>query len=1165
MNCPACGFENEATHKFCAECGTKLVSACPNCGSQASPGHKFCPDCGTALTPVAGVPATAPTQVRPVEERRVVTALFCDLVGFTSFSESRDPEQVRAMLTRYFDLARATIEKFGGVVDKFIGDAVTAFWGATIAQADDPERAVRAALDLVDAVAGLGEEIGVPDLTLRAGVLTGETAVGPGGNEKGLVLGDVVNTASRLQSIAEPGTVAVGDSTKLVTEGAIAYEDLGVKPLKGKESGVRVWRAMRVASARGGRGRSDALEPPFVGREHELRMLKDLLEVTGREQRARLVSIIGDGGIGKSRLAWEFQKYVDGLVEPVYWHQGRSPAYGDGLTFWSLSEMIRRRAGITESDESQRARTRLRTAVVEYVTNPEEQRWIEPRLAGLLGFEEMPAGDRTELYAAIRTYFQRIAERGTTVLVFEDLHWADAGVITFIEELIDRSPRHPLLVIALARPELLVDADGWVSGRRLQTSVNLGPIADSAMADLVGGTVPGLSADLVTSIVDRAGGVPLYAVEMIRTLINDGKLVAAGDGTYRIEGDVATISVPDSLQSVIGARLDALDPSLRALVKDAAVLGQSFAVEGLSVVTSKSPDDLAVPLTDLVRAEVLRLEDDPRSPERGQYQFVQSLIREVAYGRLTLAERKSRHLAVAAYFEGVEDIEVAGVVASHLLDAHRAEPDASDSAALSNRAIEALTKAARRAADLHSHKQVVSLVTKALDIATDDLVRGELLLMLARGLSGEVRPEEAIERAEEAKAAFERAGDDEGVLRAITFIGRTHGDRWQVLDAVQVLEPAFAEHSSPQTSVELALAGALSRAYMMVGRDHEAIEVADAALPIAEALDDLPHVVDLMITKGTALGDVRRPREGLSILRGALAIAEANEFTLAALRAHNNLGVLLAQDDPAEGVLNTEAALGKAKALGDPYWHNNYTAARIADLINARRVDEARTLNDELDPAEIPDQWKAALDYHWGRLEMIQGDAAAGFERASKALSYWEGSQDPGIRAIWSHLHAHLALLKGDFAAAYDRAIAIPRDHPYPTELEIAFLAAAHLRDMDRLAEVSQRLLALDEKGRMIAALRLLGAGVEAYVAGRLSEAGASIRQVLESVSVVSNPDYIATLQAAVAGLLGLEDALGQEAGRAAKLFYEESGDVNLLALYADALPAGDQGEAGTG
>src|SRR5690606_8854855 len=328
-----------------------------------------------------------------------------------------------------------------------------------------------------------------------------------------------------------------------------------------------------------------------------------------------------------------FRKCVDGTVVTVYWHEGGSPAYRDGVTLRALSEMVRQRAGIGELEDQEKARLRLRTAVTEYVPNADERRWIEPRLAGLLGLDPMPAGDRAELYAAIRTFFQRISDRGTVVLVLEDFHWADDGLIEFIEELVDRSPNHPILALSLARPELLERADSWGGGRPNLTSLNLGPISESAMRELVEGTVTGLDPMLVNEIVDRAAGVPLYAVEMIRMLATDGTLVATGDGKFRAQSDVITIAVPDSLQAVVGARIDRLEPDLRELLKNAAVLGQSFTVEGLGVVTGESPEEVDDQLARLVAAEVLRYENDPRSPERGQYKFVQSLIREVAYSR----------------------------------------------------------------------------------------------------------------------------------------------------------------------------------------------------------------------------------------------------------------------------------------------------------------------------------------------------------------------------------------------------------------------------------------------------------------------------------------------------------------------------------------------------
>jgi class 3 adenylate cyclase len=344
--CPTCSTENAATAKFCIECATPLHPGCPTCGTQNPPGAKFCAECATPLAPAAARAATlaqpSATRTRapspaatPVAERRLVSVLFADLVGFTPFAEERDPEEVRETLSRYFETAREVIGRYGGTVEKFIGDAVMAVWGAPVAREDDAERAVRAGLELVDAVRSLG-----PTIHARVGILTGEAAVTLGATHEGMVAGDLVNTAARLQSVASPGSVIVGEPTMRAASAAIAFESAGEQTLKGKAAPVEAFRALRIVAQRGGHGRSDLPEPPFVGRDDELRLLKDLVTATGRDRRTRLVSITGPGGIGKSRLAWELEKYIDGITETVYWHRGRSPAYGDGITFWALGEMI---------------------------------------------------------------------------------------------------------------------------------------------------------------------------------------------------------------------------------------------------------------------------------------------------------------------------------------------------------------------------------------------------------------------------------------------------------------------------------------------------------------------------------------------------------------------------------------------------------------------------------------------------------------------------------------------------------------------------------------------------------------------------------------------------------------------------------------------------------
>ncbi len=392
---PSCGVENRPDRRFCASCGASLALGCPVCGTANLPGERFCGECGTPLTPA--VSSTTPTSAapsagsdRPVAERRVVSVLFADLVEFTSLAEQRDPEAVREILSTYFAAARGVVDRYGGTIEKFIGDAVMAVWGAPSTFEDDAERAVRAGLELVDAVASLREPLGVPDLAARAAVMTGEAAVTLGAVGEGIVAGDLVNAAARLQAVAAPGTVLVGADTEQATRDSIAFEPVGEHVVKGKAMPVEAWRAVRVVAGRRGAGRSEQAEAPFVGRVAELRSLKDALAATGAERRARFVLVAGQAGIGKSRLAWELEKYVDGLVEAVYWHRGRSPSYGDGIAFWAVAEMVRSRAGIAEADDPATAAAKLSTMLAEYVSDSDDRRWVERHLRVLGGLDNRP-------------------------------------------------------------------------------------------------------------------------------------------------------------------------------------------------------------------------------------------------------------------------------------------------------------------------------------------------------------------------------------------------------------------------------------------------------------------------------------------------------------------------------------------------------------------------------------------------------------------------------------------------------------------------------------------------------------------------------------------------------------------------------------------------------
>src|SRR5690242_13701860 len=579
--CPNCSSEVPVGDRFCGKCGTVIESGCPACGETIPPGNLFCGKCGA---PVGGAvaPAPAPVATEPREtERRLVSVLFADLVGFTTLSESRDAEEVRALLSRYFDTCRRLIELYGGTVEKFIGDAVMAVWGTPTATEDDAERAVRAALDLVAAVSALGDELGLEELRARAGVLTGEATVTLDAEGQGMVAGDVVNTASRIQALAEPGRVLVGDATRRSTEPTIVYADAGSHELKGKAGLHRLWRALRVVSGARGALKSEGLEAPFVGRDRELRQIKELFHASADERKAHLVSVTGIAGIGKSRLAWEFYKYFDGLLQIVYWHRGRCLSYGEGVTYWALADMVRMRCRIAEDEEPGSALAKVAEVLEEHIPDEDERRFVAPRIAHLLGLEEGSSYQREDLFAAWRVFFERLADVYPTVLAFEDMQWADALLLDFIEHLLEWSRQSPLFVLTSARPELVDKRPTWGAGKRNFTSLYLEPLPDAAMRDLLNGLVAGLPDSLADQILARSEGVPLYAVETVRMLLDRGHVVQQGS-VYRATGPVETLEVPETLHALIAARLDGLTPEERLVVQNGAVLGKTFTKHALA-------------------------------------------------------------------------------------------------------------------------------------------------------------------------------------------------------------------------------------------------------------------------------------------------------------------------------------------------------------------------------------------------------------------------------------------------------------------------------------------------------------------------------------------------------------------------------------------------------
>jgi class 3 adenylate cyclase/tetratricopeptide (TPR) repeat protein len=983
-----------------------------------------------------------------------VSVLFADLVGFTPFAEERDAEEVRDTLSAYFELAREVIGRYGGTVEKFIGDAVMAIWGAPVAREDDAERAVRAALDLVDAVRALG-----PTIQARAGVLTGEAAVTLGATSEGMVAGDLVNTAARLQSAAPVGTVLVGEATQRAASSSIAFEEAGEQLLKGKTSPVPAWRAMRVVAQRGGHGRSDMPEPPFVGRDEEFRLLKEALAAVGRERRARLVSITGPGGIGKSRLAWELEKYIDGILENVYWHRGRSPAYGEGITFWALGEMVRRRAGLAETDDDATTRQRIAATVAEYIPDADDQRWVEPALLTLLGLEPPPPGGRDVLFAAWRIFFERIAERGPTILLFEDLQWADGGQLDFIDRLLEWSKGVPILVVTLARPELFDRRPDWGAGTRHFTSLALEPLSDEAMRELLSGFVRGLPESAVKAILARADGMPLYAVETVRALVSDGRLERVDD-RYRPVGDLGTLAIPETLRSLIASRLDSLEPIDRGILQDASVLGQVFTLAGLTAVNGATTDELERRLRGLVRRELLEVESDPRSPERGQYAFVQSLIREVAYGTLARRDRRARHLAAARFIESIGDDELAGVQAGHYLAAFEASTPGEEADAVGAQARLALRGAAERAAALGAHDQAVAFAQQALQVTSDPTEQADLLIQSARSsdLAGHYEQSETFVR--QALEAYEQLGNAAGVGRARAQLGQGLIDAGRVGDAVPVLEAGLAAMpAGANDEVRAAILTNLSRALFRNDDPARAIEVADLALAIAERLDLEELIAEAFNNKAAALGYLGRRREAVAIMEAAVRTAQQGGFLAAELRARNNLASTFSGDDLTRGL--TEVAAGIE--LGERSGNRTMTTWLVGSLAYYRYSacvewdDALRRLQAIIDESGEPaDEHRAlsiAVLFHIARGEPVD-DMLDHLDQLVVGLA------DPFFHAVMHWLRGDVAFSLGDYPRAYDaylRSVAAsPTLAAYLTALAVR--AATWQGDAARLRAALERL-----------------------------------------------------------------------------------------------------------
>src|SRR5215471_5931384 len=612
VTCPACGHENPDSSRFCGQCGTALEVA-------AAPGR---------------------------EERKVVTILFTDLVGSTARAEGRDPEDVRATLAAYYARLRTELERHGGTVEKFIGDAVMAVFGAPVAHEDDPERAVRAALAIRDSI---GEE-----LQIRTAVNTGEALVALGakpGEGDAMVAGDVVNTAARLQSGAPVNGILVGEGTYRATRHVIDYRDAPAVEAKGKSEPVKAWEAVGARS-RVGSDVEEKLRTPLVGRERERSLLADAFERARTEQSVQLVTLVGVPGIGKSRLVAELFQIIEADEEIISWRQGRSLPYGERVSFWALGEIVKAHAGILESDDTATAEEKLVAMVGTLAEDDAEREWMARQARPLVGLEGAERTDREEAFAAWRRLLEAAAEQRPLVLVFEDLHWADDGLLDFVDHLADWATTVPLLIVGTARPELLDRRPGWGGGKRNAFTLSIGALTDEETARLLQRLLDRavLEAETQQTLLRRAEGNPLYAEEYARMLAEH----AADD-----------LPLPETVQGLIAARIDGLAPEEKTLLQDASVIGKVFWPGALPGADERV-------LHGLERKEFVRR--DRRSSIAGetQYAFLHALVRDVAYGQIPRAERVEKHRRAAEWLgslagDRVED--VAEMLAHHYREA----------------------------------------------------------------------------------------------------------------------------------------------------------------------------------------------------------------------------------------------------------------------------------------------------------------------------------------------------------------------------------------------------------------------------------------------------------------------------------------------------------------
>jgi predicted ATPase/class 3 adenylate cyclase len=941
MHCPHCGFEVAADFQFCPKCGNKLSRDCPQCGYVCPLEFRYCPKCGMGISQeAAAIPQPPPyadrstaqqvdlpsaarsTPIVAEAERRPVTVLFADVVGFTSLAEQLDPEELRSLMMGCFQALAEEIRRYDGFIEKFIGDAILAVFGAPVAHEDDPERAIRAALGMQARLQRLRSNVDGSTggaLTMRIGVNTGLVVAGTVGEGKDYgVVGDTVNVAARLQQIGAPGQVTISEETHRLVRKSFECRSLGAVSLKGKTEPIQTFEVVGPRKERASFIDAESLKTPLIGREEELQQLMELF-ARARKGKTQVVSLIGEAGIGKSRLLTEFLHRLDaeGLLGQITLYQTTCSSLGSEA-YHVLIDFFRACFALTPEDSATQARSKIAT-ILQAIGAPPEP--IIPVVEGLLGFAEKglrfehldPEQLRRQLFLAVKEICQCQCQQRPVFLVVEDFQWADAASVELLRSLVDRVSDQPLLLLLVARPTaqmgMIYSANVDATVIRLQP---LTPEDSEALLDaLVGPLVSPFQPALRELVTRRAAGNPFFLEEAVRSLIDTGILMKTPEGA-RFSGDLTNLEVPTTVQGVILSRFDSLDPGAKQLLLEAAVIGPSFDLELLGQTTARL-QELQTYLEMLLRSDLLT-EVSGTAGQPIEYRFRNTLIQEVAYNSLLRKRRSVLHGQIARALERLH--------AQHL-DEHLSQ--LAHHYSLSDdqeQALQYLLRFGGKAARMYANQDAIGCYRRALGLLEHQdgqtALKADVLEKLADTHSALGEPETALESWQAALALYETLEKKErlaAVHRKIGLHWWGQGDREQAVEHFQNGLDLLTEEPE---SVEAALLyHELGRLHFRRGDDQQAIIWAQKALELGQRLNAPEVLSQASNTVGVSLARRGELEEGITKVEQSLQIALQHDLLPAACRAYTNLGMLLAAVDRERALSYCHEGLALAKRIGD--------------------------------------------------------------------------------------------------------------------------------------------------------------------------------------------------------------------------------------------------------